>query len=390
LAEDNEAVKTALNLVSSDTPSYLTRLKSDLAFMGRRQETLLDEGSGLEKALDRLKEDYPPYEDIVAAVVKACGSTEVALKRRAEVLMDPVKALALSFAKLNEAADLTRDMQFSKAIAADLKLPHPDACSLDGRVSQARMRMEKVFENLKVKAGQMSFLFGEIEKRVGPDRGDTVGTLADAVVMAKVMACDSLDSRLPKRSRRDASGEYDRVLGVEEFYIHLSAMPAQADMAMLADLPFPSLLTQAREALQKIEILKKFLEQPDNKWLAGGKVGEQMGWLDGLLGKRDAIVKDMAGQAESGSGRRALMAGGIAAQLAEAGTLTLKGLKPGDWVAAELKRQRNDLMRLNSEYTLANPARQIEIRNEILKNGLPGDPVVRRMWSMRDAVSQER
>jgi hypothetical protein len=115
-----------------------------------------------------------------------------------------------------------------------------------------------------------------------------------------------------------------------------------------------------------------------------------MGWLDGLLGKRDAIVKDMAGQAESGSGRRVLMAGGIAAQLAEAGTLTLKGLKPGDWVAAELKRQRNDLMRLNSEYTLANPARQIEIRNEILKNGLPGDPVVRRMWSMRDAVSQER
>lgn len=389
LAEDNAIVKKALAVVSGDTPVYLVRLKAELVAMSRRQETLLDEGSGLEKALDRLKEDYPPYTEIVAAVVKAQGSTEVALKRRAEVLVEPVKALSVSFGKLNEAAELARDMQFAKAIGMDLKLPHPDACSLDGRVSHARMQGEKVFENLKVKAGQMSFMFGEIEKRIGAGHGDVVGTLEDEAVMSKVLAADSLDGRLPKRSRRDAAGEYDRVLGVEEFYTHLAAMPAAADPIMLSDLPFPTVLSQVREAIQKIETLKRFLDQPDNRWLAGGKVGRELTRLNGLTARRDALVGDLVMKAAAGQDRAALIAGGIVARLTTvAGAGMIKGVTPEEWTAAELKKQREALLRLNNEYTLAAPARQIEIRNEILRNGLPGDPIVRRMWSLRDSASQ--
>ncbi len=393
LSEDNAAVKKALDAVGAETPKYLTRLKAELVSMQRRQEILLDEGSGLEKALDRLKADYPSYVDIVMAVGKARKSSEGALKRRADVLYEPIEALSQSFARLNEAAELARGMEFAKAMAVDLKLPPVDACSLDLRVSQARTRMDQVFANLKSKAGQMNFLFTEITKRVGADSAEpeVIKAFLDPEVLGKALMCDSLEQGLPKRSRRDAVGEYDRLLGVEEFYTHLSAMPAQADQAMLSDLPFVSLLTQAREAVQKIEILKTFLNLPDNRWLAGGKVGEQMVRLEGILGKRDSFVKDMVEKAESGSGRGSLIAGGIVARLVtEEGTVTLKSMNPADWVAAELKRLRSDLVKLNNEYTMASPARQIEIRNAILKNGLPGDPMVRRMWSMKDAVSQER
>jgi pSer/pThr/pTyr-binding forkhead associated (FHA) protein len=392
LAEDNAAVKKALAVVSADTPASLVRLKSDLDSMQRRQEILLDEGSGLEKALNRLKETYPPYLEIVTAVGKARKSSEGALKRRAEVLFEPIQALWKSFTKLNEAAQLAREMEFSKAMGMELMLPPVDACSIDLRVSQARMNLDKVFLNLKSKAGQMSFLFSEIEKRIGREgESEVINAFQDPLVMEKVLSCDSLMLPLPKRSRRDAAGEYDRVLGVEEFYTHLSAMPEQADQAMLSDLPFVSLLTQAREALQKIETLKRFLNQPDNQWLAGGKVGAQMKRLDAILARRDGIVKELAERVESGSGRQALIAGGIVARLTTMpGTVTLKSQKPEEWIVAELKRLRSDLMRLNSEYTMANAARQIEIRSEIPKSGLPGDPMVRRMWSMKDAASQER
>lgn len=393
LAEDNAMVRKALALVAVETPAYLSRLKSDLDSMQRRQETLMDQGSGLEKALDRLKEDNPPYEDIVKAVGKARASSEGALKRRADVLFEPVQALAECFARLNEAAEWAREMEFAKSIGMDLKLPPVDACSLDPRVSQARLKMEKVFQNLKVKAGQMSFLFGEIEKRVGrdADEPDVIKALMDTTVMEKVLACDSMAQPLPKRSRREPVGEYDRILGVEEFYAHMSAMPDPADPSMLADLPVESVLTQTREAVQKIEMLKSFLNLPDNQWLAGGKVAKQMVRLEGILSRRDTIVKDMASRAEFGTGRAALIAGGIAARLAtQAGTLTLKSARPEDWLAGELKRLRSDMLRLNREYTMANSDRQIEIRNQILKDGLPGDPIVRRMWSMRDAASQER
>ena len=391
LSEDNAAVKKALESVKADTPGYLARLKSELDSMQRRQETLLDEGSGLEKALERLKDDYPAYGEIVKAVDKARRSAEGALKRRADVLFDPLQALQKSFMRLLEAAELTRQMEFSKAMGTDLNLPSMDACTLDLRVSQARLKQERVFENLKVKAGQMAYLFSEIEKRVGrgPEEPGVVKALLDPGVMQKVLACDSLEQSLPKRSRRDAAGEYDRILGVEEFYTHLIAMPGQADPVMLSDLPFGSALTQTREAVQKIEALKKFLAQPDNQWLAGGKVAQQMVRLEEILSWRDTLVKDMARRAESGTGREALIAGGIVARLdTEPGAVTIKGMVPEDWVAAELKRLRNDLLKMNSEYTLANSVRQIEIRNEILRQGLPGDPMVRRMWSMRDAASQ--
>ena len=53
----------------------------------------------------------------------------------------------------------------------------------------------------------------------------------------------------------------------------------------------------------------------------------------------------------------------------------------------ELAQQRVELIKLNEGYTLAPPTRQIEIRNEILEKGLPGDPLVRRMWAMKDAAA---
>ena len=114
-----------------------------------------------------------------------------------------------------------------------------------------------------------------------------------------------------------------------------------------------------------------------------------MARLDRILVRRDAIVRDLAAWAEGGSGREALIAGGMAARLAtEPGSLLLEGAKPGEWVAGRLKQLRGELIRLNGEYTLASTTRQVEIRNHILARGLPGDPLVRRMWAMRDAALQ--
>jgi hypothetical protein len=44
---------------------------------------------------------------------------------------------------------------------------------------------------------------------------------------------------------------------------------------------------------------------------------------------------------------------------------------------------RNDLIPINREYNDATAERQIVIRNTILSKGLPGDPLVRRMWGFR-------
>jgi pSer/pThr/pTyr-binding forkhead associated (FHA) protein len=390
LSGDHAGVEKALAWLKEKTPPYLATLKADLEKMEVRQAALLSESRTLEQALDLLKQDMPPYEEVVRLIVAARDSKESVLKRRAEVLEPAVRALAESFGRLTAAAQQVRELEMMQTLAVDIKLPTADECSLDPRVSQARQALEKTHSTLKVKTGQLMFLFSEVEKRIGRegDFPEIMRSFADPAVMVRAMGCDSLEQALPKRSRKEPSGAYDQLFGVEEFYTYLSAYPEPVDAAMVADLPFVSALTQSREIIQKIEAFQKFMRQPDSLWLMGSKMQTQMKRLDSILARRDNLVKVMITKAENDSGRAGLIAGGIVARLTtEPGQAQIKALRPEEWVAAELKRLRTTLLRLNDEYTMAVPARQIEIRNEILKSGLPGDPIVRRMWSFRDAVS---
>ncbi|MDD4025697.1 MAG: hypothetical protein PHN85_07220, partial [Kiritimatiellae bacterium] len=244
-------------------------------------------------------------------------------------------------------------------------------------------------KNLKVKAGQLNMLLGEVVKRIGLE-GDSPEMLAvfqDRAVMDKVLACDTLDNPMPRRSRQEPAGAYDRVLGVEEFYEHLSALPEPVNPALVADLPFVSMLTQARELLQKIAALEDFVGQSENNWMNAGKLARQMTRLSAMRVTRETLIREYAARAETASGRAALIAGGIAMRLApKAGAVKVKGQPLEAWLEGELKSQRAALQQLNGEYSLAPAVRQIEIRNEVMAKGLPGDPLVRAMWARRDAA----
>ncbi len=390
LAEDHAAVTNALATLNESVPPYLAPLKAELEKIEARQATLLGENGTFEQVLDGLKREPTPYGEILKAVEQAAASQEPALKRRAQALEPAIRALAESAGLLDGAEQLIRELELMQALAVDIKMPSVDECSLDPRVSLARQTLEKNRSSLRVKAGQTVALFTEVEKRIGRE-GDTPECLrpfADADLLTRALACDVLEQPLPKRSRKEPVGEFDRLFGAEEFYIHLSAYPGQADPAMMSDLPFVSALTQFREAVQKSEIFLSFMRQPENKALHGGKIQAQLTRLEGILARRDALVAVMVTKAEADSGRAGLIAGGIVARLATTDKVQIQNARPQEWVAAGLKRLRATLLRLNDEYSLAAPARQIEIRNEIMKNGLPGDPLVRRMWAFRDSVTK--
>jgi pSer/pThr/pTyr-binding forkhead associated (FHA) protein len=390
LADAHRGVEQALARLGGEPPAYLALLKADLERISVRQAALLGEGRKLEQALDLLGQQAPPYGEVAGVIARTAAGQEGAFKRRAQTLEPAVRALAESDVLLNAAAQQVRGLEIAKALAADIKLPSTDVCALDPRVSHARLTIEQIHANLKVKAGQLSTLFAEVEKRVGRegDFPESFRLFADAALVKPALACDALEKPLPKRSRTAPLGAYDQLLGVEEFFTYLSAFPEPADPALVSDLPFVSVLTRIREAAQKIEALLAFLRQPDNQWLMGDTLRAQAERLDAILARRDALAKEMTALAEADASRAGLIAGGIVARLAtQPGQARIKGLKPEEWVAAELKRQRAALLRLNGEYALAPPARQIAIRTEILAGGLPGDPVVRRMWAFRDAAA---
>ncbi len=389
MAGDNEAVVKALAGLGAETPAYLAPLKAELEKIRARQSVLLAESRKMEEALDMLLQDMPPYSDIVKVVEDACDSKEEALRRRARVVRAPLQALAQSFNLLTAAAQNVRDLEIQKALAENIALPPVDACTIDPRLSQARKTLEKAEKDLKVKSGQLNMLLGEVTKRAGleGDSPETLAVLQDQAVMDKVFACDTLNSPMPRRSRQEHSGEYDRVLGVEEFYEYLAALPGPVNPALVADLPFVSMLTQAREMLQKIEALDAFIGQPENQWMNAGKLARQMTRLAAILAGRETLLKKYAALSETSSGRAALIAGGIAMRLSpKPGAVKVKGQPLEVWLEGELKSQRAALQQLNGEYSMAPAVRQIEIRNELMGKGLPGDPLVRAMWARRDAA----
>ncbi|MDX9866599.1 MAG: FHA domain-containing protein [Kiritimatiellia bacterium] len=392
LESNQTALDRALDAkpAAAEPPAYLTRLAGELRRVRTRQASLLAESRQMETALNKLGEAQPPYDEVVRLLEQLGTSQEPALKRRAQVLAAPVKALANSYVKLGEAAAALRRLAFQPALTLDLALPTVDACAIEPRVSLARQNIEKIHANLKLKGYQLEALFTEAEKRIGREGDSLEGfrALRDPAVMEKVMACDSVNLPLPKRSRSQPAGEYDRLLGIEAFYAYLSALPEPLDPAALADLPFLPLINQTREALQKMDTFLQFMAQADNQWLMADALAAQVARMKAMMQQRDELVNGLTARAGSATDRTALIAGGLAARLATASAQAkIKDLPPEEWLAAELKRQRTALLRMNEEYTLAAPTRQIEIRTEILKAGLPGDPAVRRMWAMRDAAA---
>jgi len=375
---------------TAEPAAYLKRLLDELRRVQTRQTALLTESRQMETALTKLGEAQPSYDEVVSLLEQLATSQEPALRRRAQVLVVPVKALANSYIKLGEAATTLRSLAFQSALKLDLALPTVNACAIEPRVSLARQNIEKIHANLKLKGYQLDSLFTEVEKRIGRNDDSLEGfrVLRNSAMMEKVMACDSMNLPLPKRSRSQPAGEYDRLLGIEAFYAYLSAQPEPLDPAMLADLPFVPLINQTREALQKIDTFLQFMAQADNQWLLDDALAVQVKRMKAIMQQRDELVKLLITRAGSATDRTALIAGGLAARLITvSGKTKIKDLPPEEWLAAELKRQRTALLRMNEEYTLAAPTRQIEIRAAVLKAGLPGDPVVRRMWAMRDAAA---
>ena len=121
-----------------------------------------------------------------------------------------------------------------------------------------------------------------------------------------------------------------------------------------------------------------FMRLPKSKNLDNGKLGKYYAFVKSLLQKRDNLVADYMKCPENT--REGLLARGIAIFLAS--TKALPENVPENYMKA-LKKYRAPLIKLDSGFSSAEPEQAIRIRDEILRLGIPGDPLVRKMWSKR-------
>jgi len=377
---------------ADNLPPYLQPLRKELEDALVKLQGLISECDSMESAMDLLTGPNPPYKEIVAALDKACSSEERAIKYQAEKLAPVVKGLARSSEAYADVVKAVRALDGKTVIESTLPLPSADACALDPRASTARQNLEKKHIELRVTGGQIAVLFNAVEKIIGRE-GATLPHLADFKtidVMKRVFECDSLNFSLPRRSRNTPSGDYDRLLGVEEFYSYLNALPEPLDPVLVSDISFQPLLTQAHDLWKKIDVFIAFVDRPEHLWLIEGELKIQLERLKTFLILRDGLVKILIAKVASSTGREALIAGGIACRmLSGESTASIDGTPIKEWLVVEFKKYRKEMLKINDEFSMASLEQQVTIRDRVLAAGLPGDPIVRRMWAMRDASNSK-
>lgn len=370
---------------------YLDELKSAFEDNLKKMENTLVQSKDLERLLEKLVEDPPPYNDMLKAFRAATGVNNRQISVRASQILPALEALSACHDAMTNAWQKVAGLAVGPAWMDQVELPPREQCAVDPRVSQARSRLEEALGQYKKWAIELAAAFGSVEKLIGREDAlpGCVRQLTDEASLSQALGCDSFNQALPRRSRKEPSGNYDQLLGVDEFYQHLAACPERPDSAFFTELPFQSSLSQSREVLDKINVFHAFIDEQRKTGHAfrSPAIDAQMKRLSAIKAQCDTLVKSLVERAEKGEGRTALIAGGVVMLLTEKSPVKISGVAVREWVAGEYKRQRAEILALRDEYGKASPERQIAIRAQILATGIPGDPVVRDMWAKRDAAS---
>ena len=194
---------------------------------------------------------------------------------------------------------------------------------------------------------------------------------------------DCLNMALPKNSRKEPSGKYDELLGVEFFYDFVSNIHTQSTTLSMDELPFIPKLCSAREIILEIEKFIRFASKDENQWFNRGEFSKYLEYCGKILALRNKIVENqLKRQAEMGS-REFIVSRGVAVYLLPDGALQRELSQKMEQSFSILKRT---VLKLNREYNIAMPEDALKIRTRIIKTGLPGDSIVKKMWQQRPAA----
>ncbi len=362
-------------------PEYLDPLLSEAGKLAEAVRTDIRNNDIIEKALNKLGQRPVDYATVLGELSLIARRGAGTVRSRAEKLSLPLIALQKTAEDLHAAEKDLGGMDFKKVIALNLALPPAEQCLLDRHIATIRREQADMAEFLSSTARQLEFLFEALKKQGVDTRLETPPQIAcffDAAVMQEVFGCDVLRKKLPSRGRTAPAGEYDRVLGIEPFFDFLYSLPLPLDTAVYEDLAFQPEILRFHFTVKSMEGFCMFMSLPKSKNLDNGKLGKYYAFVKSLLQKRDNLVADYMKCPENT--REALIARGIAIFLASPKALPEN--VPENYMKA-LKKYRAPLIKLDSGFSSADPEQAIRIRDEILRLGIPGDPLVRKMWSKR-------
>lgn len=381
LRAQKNMMSAAISSQPGTVPEYaaplLKKSKELLASINKN----LEDNIAIEKALAGLASKNIDYSTVISELQIIAKRTQGTIKARAEKVLLPIMRLKTADKSVEETVDKIMAMNFDEAEKLQLDLPSPEQCALDPNIATLRKKLSDTGNDLISMAKQLSFMYNELMKRglkADYSTPDCLASFLNSGTMANVFACDTLERTMPPRSRTEPSGDYDRLLGVETFYNYMSTLPAPYDPNIFDEINFKPHILSLLNLSQQMDSFARYMNRDSSKIVKGGELNKLLTHVEDLLAKRNELVTEL--YSKQGITREAILSRGIALFLAPSDKMSEDA---PEVFSTDLRKFRTPLIKMSNEYSTAVPERAIQIRDEILKKGIPGDAVVRKMWSTK-------
>ncbi|MEI7945378.1 MAG: FHA domain-containing protein [bacterium] len=339
--------------------------------------TNLDE---MNKAIAQLEQPYPNFKLIVTELSAVEEKSTGTVKQMAGRYLVPIKKMQAIQEQLLKNATALTSLKFDQ-IVLGIELPTVDECAVNSYINSQRKNIETIDKNFQVANTQIQHLLN-VFKRNNIEIFKTpklIQSYLDESMWTDVFACDVLKRKIPKRNRTEAEGAYDRVLGIEYFYELLRTLPEKYDDSALESMNFRPECVQIKALFRHFVDFSNFVTLPQNKWLLRGEIQKMHDYCQQQVANREKILAFLFDEAATVTvTRRSVLGRAMAIHLAPDGRYSRDICEK---VAEDFKKYRFPLVQLNNDYDSSSPEKSIEIRSQIMGMGIPGDPIVRRMWA---------
>lgn len=358
---------------------YLEPLRKDLEDVFKR---MLDIQAGFAKVdgciakLDAVNPDFANLTVRLDEIIRD-ENQHGAVRAYADKYKQPCAELAEAKLFIRKEFDDLNAMRFSsvRGRADRLALPGKDLCARHPQLSDHRLKLELHHADAQTYAENLETMVNGL-LAVGISNGDCSRSLKRALSVDswnKAFAFSCFDEKPPSTRRKEPSGFYDELLGVDFTFQSLRALPDNYSGWCLRMIGFSPDVVETRRAFEYIDVFVKYLEDRP-PWLSRGELGAFAKYCKSLQGKRDSLLKFLA--AYKGDARAEVVAGFYNGWFSR--QFELKTRKE---LAERFRAIQRRVSELNEKYSgTSDPVEQISIRSKILSAGFPGDAQLHSKW----------
>lgn len=401
LREDMEEQYTAIGAIIEDL-NEVERLVSQIKSPPNDQLFLKDVVSLTEKfdiismSLEKIGVAAKKREDEREAAAKTAGRrfvTSPIVLQRCDTFIPALKKFSESRRMLIENIGALVSLD-ENGLEREIALPSDQQCSIHPAFGEIRRAMEIANRDI---CGDLQQTMRDqvlrlnrwgLEKNAAPE---CVQLLLSEDVMSKVLHCDTIDGAYCKADRTQRFGQYDRVLGVEEFANYLMNITEDRSYPdSVGDVP-ATCISEAIRFYRQCAAFIKYLEHPNIAYLLsfeGGSKNKLKAMADKIvsLEEKRALLVDLWFNNDSDKRRERIIAKGAALAL-DAGRQF--GEEEGKEIKKELIALRDELQDLKRKLD-ADPERVSEYRPAMLAIGLPRLMGINRYWEQERKMGRTR